>query len=331
MIAEIVEKIEIDREYTISHPDYFPLELPGELADKFDRLPLPLRTRYLTSQLGNYLYYLFFTRELRSCAELEILAQQPPQIENNSIDGIDIEFGYSLHESNLGTGYLDPDWQVVEIAQDGAIGVVKDELQIYLDRECDLPPAQQSAVIGDLVSIYLPKNLVGKDAYIAVGNAGVPDRSSAIEFYFNLTPAGAIALLKEFTTALNQPAIPFTLSILHHPDLFYRADVATLLISAQDEDLVAAKAIEFCQQHRAQCSTMFPIFTQQLTTGLAMAQICPDSADGFGRHRCGLVAGGIVASHFANRLSAAARMSAIEREFTNVGLNIAFPHLNPAG
>jgi HopA1 effector protein family len=326
-IQEAIELIEIDADLTIAHPDYEPLELSPELADRFDRLSPRLQTRCLISQYSNYLYDLFFTREWQSNAELEA-QEQSPAIENSDIDGIDVEFGYTLHENNLGSGYLDPGWQIIEITEDRTLGATKNELTLYLTPERDLPPHHRDAKVGDTVSIHLPKNLVGQDTYIAVGSEGMPSlQYPTLDFYFNLTPTGAVALLRECTTKLDRLAIPFTLSILHHPDLYHRCDTATLRFAASNYDKVQPLAIDFCQQHQPECRSILPMFVLPLAQGLGMGEL-PLPQDNFGLHRCELVAEAIVESYLAGQQSIEDKITAVERVFTESRFFFDRPHID---
>lgn len=161
-----------------------------------------------------------------SSKELDIIAKQPTQIKNNIINGIDIDLCIRLQQSNTSNGYIDPDWQVVAETNDELI-VVKDGLHLHIDRQQHLPKLPQAG-IGDLIPIYLPHNLVGRDTYIIIGNLGSPDRAKSVEIYFNFTPNAAVAIAQKLTSELNRLSIPFQFAILHDPALFYRYDAGTL-------------------------------------------------------------------------------------------------------
>ena len=55
-ILEIVDKIEIEQNFSVRHPDYPPLELEPALITRLDRISPQLQAKYLAIQVQNYLY-----------------------------------------------------------------------------------------------------------------------------------------------------------------------------------------------------------------------------------------------------------------------------------
>lgn len=329
-LSEIVEKIEINRDFTVSHPDYPPLQLSPELIVRFQQMPPLLQEKYAIDRLQNYLYDLYFTHSSISIQEIELAAQNPAQIANNTINGVDVDFYRQLQQTNSGTGYLDPDWQIIAETEADELIVVKDGLHLHINPDRHLPEQLHQATIDEIVPIYLPPSLVGKDTYIIVGNAGTPDRSSSIQIYFNFTPDAALAISRHLTPTLNKLGIPFQFAILHHPDLFYRYDGGTLWLSQSGYIAIQTVLAEIYQTHQAEFSPAVPLFTKQLAPGLSLAEV-PDTPGTFGMQRCELLATALFSAIECERTSPVEKLQAIDRQLANADINPLQPYLNPTG
>ena len=325
-IIEICQTIEISSDFTISHTAYPSLELSEEMIDKFSQSSTEAQSNLLKLQIQNYLYDIYFDRSLMSLDEIEIESEQPTLIQNNVIDGIDINFRQQLRQGNTGTGYFDPDWLVVANTDNHELIVAKDGLNLHIDPNLHLAK-NSSPEIGDSVAIRLPNNLAGQDTYIIVGNLGSPDRVSSVELYFNFTPAGAIAIATSLTHELNKLEIPFQFAILHNPDLFYRTDSGILLLSQSDYLATQNLIAQIYQAHQADFSPNIPLCTKQLAPGLALAEISTTSAN-FGLQRCELIATGLLAVISQQQLSATQKLDVIRQQFAVAGLDWFCPHLN---
>jgi HopA1 effector protein family len=327
IILEIAEKIEIGADFTVRHPDYLPLKLSAETIARFKQAPPQLQAKYLTVQVQNYLYDLYFDRSLFTIKEIESKAQQPILVQNNVVDGIDIEFHQRLQKSNTSNGYFDPDWQIVGAAANGELIVVKDGLNLHIDRSQHLAKDLKRSNVGDVVPIYLPHNLAGRDTYIMVGNFGSPDRSSAVELYFNFTPDAAVAISPNLTRELNKLGIPFEFAILHNPALFHRCDAGILLLPQAGYPAAQNILAQIYQLHQADFSPQVPLFTKQLAPGVGLAEV-PITAGTFGMQRCELLATGLLAAMEQDRASD--QLNTIHQHFTAAGIDWLYPYLNPA-
>jgi hypothetical protein len=328
ILTEIIEKIEIDKNFAVRHPDYPPLELRPDIIAKFQQKSLDLQEKYLIIQVQNYLYDIYFSHSLWSLQEIAAKAEQSTQIKNNVVNGIDINFYQQLKQNNTSTGYIDSDWQIVAETDSGELIVLKDELHLHIERQKHLPIYLQQATIGDVVAIYLPHNLVSQDSYIMVGNFGTPDRSQSVEIYFNFTPDAAISIAQKLTHELNKLGIPFQFAILHNPALFYCYDAGTLWLP-QAGYLAAQKVLaEIYQLHQAEFSDNIPLFSKQLAPGLGIAEV-PTTPDPFGMQRCELLATGLVAAMEQDLV--ADKFNTVCQEFTTAGIDWLQPYLNPSG
>ncbi|AFY91795.1 T3SS effector HopA1 family protein [Chamaesiphon minutus] len=314
VFVEIVNNIEIAPDLTISHPDYPPLTIDPDLYARFSQIPIPLQTKFLTDRVRNYLYNVYFTGSLPTIAATAAAAGLGSPITNNLINGVDIDFYRRLQQSNTSRGYFDINWRVVAETDDGELIISKDGLNLHVDRQHHLPPNFHNATIDDTIPIYLPHSLVGVNTYIMVGNAGSPqqrdlqadDDPLSVKVYFNFTPDAAVAIAQQLTSQLNQLGIAFEFAVLHDPAFFYRYDAATLWLSQANYLKAQPYLINIYQAHQSEFSPQVPLFTKQLAPGLAIAEVPLTTTDSFGRHRCELVARGLVSAELPTENSATA-------------------------
>jgi hypothetical protein len=334
ILAEIIAKIEIDENFTVAHPDYEALELTPDVIEKLHQALPQIRSKYLTTQVQEYLYDIYFSHSAIGLQELEITEQQQLQLTNNIVNGIDIHFYEQLRQSNTGEGYLDFNWQVVGETEDRELVVVKDGLHLHIDRQRYLDPDLAHVSIGSTIPIYLPPSLVGEDTYIIVGNAGTPkvyppnSGVKSLELYFNFTPDAAVAIAAQLTHELNSLKIPFQFAILHDPVLFYRYDAGTLRLDRAGYLAIQPVLTKLHQVHQAEFSTNVPLFSKQLAPGLGLAEV-PIAPVSFGMQRCELVAKGLIAAMEQDRTTAADKFELIQQQWTIAGLDLLQPYLNP--
>jgi hypothetical protein len=327
-IENIVNTIEISDNFAVKHPEYPPLELTPEVAERYQSLPSELRSKYLILQVQNYLHDIYFSGSLLTTQELERRSQQPVQIKNNIIDGIDVDFAVRLKNNNLSNGYLDPGWEIVDRESDGTVIVVKDGLYLHIDPRQHLPKDVKKITNGTIVSIYLPHNLLGVNSYIAVGNYGYPDRDRAIDFYFNYAADTAIAWEQKLIRELNKTGTPFQLEILFNPQDFHRQDAGILNVPQSAYERVKATIEQMYEKDRDGFSAPVPLFTKPLLPGIGMAETNPDR-ETFGLHRCRILATSLVEIYNSGPTDSKSRVNTIASSFQAAGLNLSQPYLNP--
>jgi hypothetical protein len=330
ILIEIVEKIQIGTDFSVRHPDYPPLEVEPEIVERFHKTPQLLQTKYLTLQVKTYLHDLYFSHSLKKIENIATAAEQSAKITNDKSEGIDLKFLQQLQQSNISNGYIDEGWQIVAEVNPEISIVVKDGLHVHIDRKRHLPKDFREAPIGTTVPIYLPNSLVGRDTYIIVGNAGKPDRSDAIEIYFNYTPTAAVAIALKLTRTLNKLGILFEFATLHHPELFDRYDSSTLCLPQTSYLSIQRILAEIYHAHQAEFSANIPIFTKPLAPGLALAEV-PTIASTFGIERCQILATGLLAATDSGYTLAADKLKIVHQEFATAGIDLRQPYLINAG
>ncbi len=248
------------------------------------------------------------------------------------------EFYERLHQNNHGTGYLDPGWKVLLREPDGSLALSKDELKLHIEYDhCSEPPTEY-ANIGELISISMPNNQLQNGFYIAMGNFGLEQQdirgkgSEIGQVYFNISPAGAIALMDCLTLELNKIEIPFSFQVLYNPEIYGRFDSGILCFQKKNYFLVREVLQTLYLKHKSYFEQKVPLFTKQLAPGLSVAEeptqkfACQES---FGMNRCQITANALLDAWRQGENSPHRRVDFIHQHFEDMGISLQYPYLNP--
>lgn len=339
-LQDIANNVQIQSNFCIRHPDYKPLELPEEVVARFQNLPGELQQKYLNLQLRSFLYGIYYSGSLQDTLAPDaetVGVALPPNLENNTFLGVDLEFYERLHQSNFSKGYFDLGWQVLRQESDGTLAVKKGELTLHIERDRHLKTSEQSAAISDIVTIWMPRNLMQNGFYVAVGNAGSADRSYlnsnpvTVRIYFHLTPEGAVAVMASLTQQLNNIKIPFNFKLLYNPADYKRYDSGVLYFERCQYPIVRQVLQRVYAENQEYFQTQVPLFTKQLAPGLAMAEE-PDrkftAQESFGMNRCQIVANGLLEAWHNGNDSPSVRMTSILQQFSFLGIDLERVYLN---
>lgn len=339
-LQDIASQVQIEPNFCIRHPDYKPLELPAEVVDLFQRLPLPLQHKYQALQLRSFLYGIYYNGSLRKAllaASDSTALNSQQDLENNTFQGVDLKFYEQLHARNRGKGHFDAGWQVLRQETDGTLAVKKDDLTLHVDPDRHLPPDQPSAAVGDFVAIRLPPNRVQSGFYLAVSNVNARDRSNSnkaewVRIYFHVTPEGAVALMDALTQRLNEIALPFQFKALYNPSDYDRYDSAVLYFEKSDYEAVRQVLQVVYPAQRSHFQPEIPLFTRFLAPGLALAEEPNQkfmTKESFGTHRCQIVANGLLDAWKNGNNTLDNRITAILQAFSRLEIDVKHPYLNP--
>ncbi|MBD1929922.1 hypothetical protein H6F74_27360 [Trichocoleus sp. FACHB-90] len=333
-LQDIVNNVQIQPNFYISHSAYKPLELPAEVVARFQRIPLELQNKYLSLQLQSFLYGIYYNGSMQAALAPDASSADPAlhqNLENNTFLGVDLEFYDRLHKSNTGDGYFDPGWQVLRQEPDGSLAVTKGGLTLHIEREQHLQPAEQSAAVGDSVAIRMPRNLVQNGFYMAVSNAGPDTHPQTVRVYFNLSPEGAVAVMESLTRQLNEIRIPFTFKVLYNPSDYGRYDSGVVYFEKSNYQTVRQVLRSVYAENQLHFRTEVPLFTKLLAPGLALAEE-PDckfaAVESFGMNRCQIVANGLLEARQNGDESPDSRMASIHQHFSLLGIDWQRSYLN---
>ena len=288
----------------------------------------------MSLQLQSFLYGIYYNGSMQAAlaanASSDNLALQQ-NLENNTFLGVDVEFYDRLHKSNSGEGYFDPGWSVLRQESDGSLAVTKGGLTLHIERDRHLQPTEQSASVGNLVAIRMPRNLVQNGFYMAVSDAGPDTHPQTVRVYFNLTPEGAVAVMESLTRQLNQIRIPFAFKVLYNPSDYGRYDSGVLYFEKSNYEAIRQVLKSVYTEKRSHFRTEVPLFTKLLAPGLALAEE-PDckfaTVESFGMNRCQIVANGLLEARATGDESPQSRMASIHQHFSLLGIDWQHSYLN---
>lgn len=287
-LEDVVAKIAIASDFTISYGDLEPLAVPSRLKEYLNQIAAKDLNRYLAAKLQKYIYNIFTTRvssksqnSLRKEAIKKENSESLPKTDyvNNANKWSKTKFYQELTQHNHGQGYEDPDWLVVKQVNDHW-HVTKNDLTLHIQpRHLVEPSAELSP--GKLVSLKMPPSLVERGIYIAVGEVGSANSNNQLslaedftmnQLYFNVGTGGALCLLDSLTRKLNQVRIPFTFRINYNETEFDRLDVVVLEFKSSDYDLIYSIVQTTYQDHQAYFRPEIPFFCKFLAPGLGFAE-----------------------------------------------------------
>jgi len=333
-LQDIANHVQIQPNFCINHPAYKPFEIPAEVVTRFQRIPLALQNKYLSLQLQSFLYGIYYNGSMQAALATDVSSDNlalHQNLENNTFLGVDLEFYDRLHKSNSGEGYFDPGWQVLRQESDNSLVVRKGGLTLHIKRDRHLQPIEQSASVGNLVAIRMPRNLVQNGFYMAVSDAGPDTHPQTVRVYFNLTPEGAVAVMASLTRQLNEIRIPFTFKVLYNPSDYGRYDSGVLYFEKSNYETVRQVLRSVYTENQLHFRTEVPLFTKLLAPGLALAEE-PDckfaAVESFGMNRCQIVANGLLSARQNGDESPDSRMASIRQHFSLLGIDWQRSYLN---
>jgi hypothetical protein len=327
-LTEIASNIEIHSDFRITDPEYDPIELPTAIKERFQQLPESARDTYLQVKLQTLIYDLYHHYSSDT--------QKVDKLENQAIKWSKSEFYHQLRINNHCDGHFEPDWLIIGTTEEGFLQVRKNDLTLHIRSDRHLLPSQQNAIVGDIVAVKMPPQLVESGYYIAVGSNGsindlYCDRT-IVDVYFHVNADGALALMDRLTVELNKIAIPFHFKVLYYPDAYQWCDGALLSFSRDDYCLVEPILADIYRQTQSYFQPQIPLFTKYLAPGLALAE--RPLVDGSlektrARYCCQLVAEGLINAWKAQELTPEEKLPYIYARFKRAEIDLAQPYLNP--
>ncbi|HEV7870451.1 MAG TPA: T3SS effector HopA1 family protein [Modestobacter sp.] len=163
----------------------------------------------------------------------------------------------------------------------------------------------------------------GSPSFVVTLGSAARDTASC---FLHLQPGTAPEVFARLVTALDGYGLDFRAELAGDPAGCIRTDTAVVTVDRSAASALARLALRMQQRAPFALAPSVPAFTRQLAPGVALAdEPGPDSP--FGRHRCRLVAAGLVAA--GHGAGPAARRAAVLRTLTAAGLDPVALHLNP--
>jgi hypothetical protein len=279
------------------------------------------RRSYLVSCLREELYCSFYCHG----------APVPARWGEPEPAGDDPWLANEMSRANSGRGSWEPDWTVERLDGENVV-VTSPNLRVRVPvRDCHAPNG--SLRPGATVSLRLPKELpaLSPGYYTVVSEAPADLEPSAgvVRVYWNITRAGAPALVGTLTSRLNGAGVPFRLKVADHRFRLERCDAAVLYVRADTFRALGEPLRDVAVALTTRLRRQIPAFTLELAPGVGLAED-GGGRESFGEHRCALLADGIVRAHEQGIASAGARVRAVADRFAEEGVGIDAPYLEPS-
>ena len=237
----------------------------------------------------------------------------------------------AMSRANSGRGGWEPGW-TVERVEDGEVVVAGSRLRTRIPIG-DCSASEDAIRPGAAVSVRMPKEIPawspGFFSVVSEAPADLRSAESVIRVYWNITRAGAPALVAALTSRLNTARTPFRLKVADHPARLDRCDAAVLYLSGPSFLALRDSLCGVASELAAHLPARVPAFTLEIAPGVAVAE-ADDSGESFGARRCALVAEAAVRAHEQQVSGVAARVEAVAARFAEEGVQIDAPYLEPS-
>jgi hypothetical protein len=293
-LENVVAKIAIASDFTITYEDLEPLEVAPRLKEYLNQItPIDLN-RYLAGKLQKYIYTILTTKissnpPSKSPSKSSSKSQTSLLKEENAEDvpktnyankWSKTKFYQELTQNNHGYGYEDTGWLVIKEVDDHW-HVTKNDLTLHVQPRHLVEPSAE-LYPGKLISLRMPPSLVERGIYIAVGDAGSANNTHRLnctedstiinQLYFNVETGGALCLLDSLTQKLNQVRVPFDFKINYNEAEFDKFDVVVLEFGSDDSEPIYSVVKTAYQDHQAYFRPEIPFFCKFLAPGLGFAE-----------------------------------------------------------
>lgn len=320
VLKDIVYRVEIRSDYSLTHPEHPSVELPPQMRSRFAHLPSQVRDNYLRVKLQQLLQQIYCLSQPKAESDLKI--------ENQAIKWSQSKFLPQLKQNNHGEGYFEPGWQIIGETEEGFLQVYKDELTLYIRPQHLIGTAR----LGDIVRVKMPPHRVEPGYYIAVGNAGGIDLAqpdnTVVNIYLNLSSQGALAMMDSLTTKLNAIAIPFLFQVLYREEDYIHFDTATISLFKNDYYHFMQIIKSLYREHQNYFRSSTPLFTKYLAPGFSIAEQ-PSLDISLATHRFQIIAEALIAAWQQKITSATDKLEFISDRFKQEKIGLKYPYLNP--
>ena len=227
----------------------------------------------------------------------------------------------------LRPGGWEPGWTVRRVDGDEAV-VERGGLRARA-RVGDCRADSGAIAPGAAVRVRVPNELpaFSHGFYTALGDAASATSEALVRVYWNVTPAGAPALVRTLVSRLNRAGLPFRLKVGDHPFFLDRCDAAVLYIGGESlpaVDAILRRVAEALDAHLPDSPGVH--VAVRVRRGARGGR---GDGESFGMRLCALLADSIVRAH-DGAIPADAQLDAIAGFFAEEGVDIDAPYLDPA-
>lgn len=292
------------------------------------KLPDNVRRAFTPTTARNYLLYNLQSRLYDSfyCTGSAVARPVPAPAYAQGAE----PFIEQLSRANRGRGFLQDGW-TVRALEGGYVAVARPDLALWVPPElCEAP--QGSITPGMEVGLRLPKEMTALSPgyYMAMGDRelGAEHFGQMLRVYWNVSPEGALTLMRLITERLNMICVPFRLKVVSSPHGFNRRDTAVLYMRKGNYGALRSILGGIYARLGDEVRHGVPALTRSLAPGLALAED-PGRGESYGLHKAMLVAEGLVRGFEAGAVSVTERLSYVEESLVESGTDPRRPYLKP--
>lgn len=332
IFQELASQIQIrSSNFSVSNPKCQEQKIPVDTLVQLKKLSQSVQDEYFVSLLQKTIFGIYFSGGLlqKKSQTAHINYEFEPK---DTASEVDWEFYEKLHYNNHGKGSWNPYFRVEKYEADGSIAVKKKGITAYINREHHLRLEEQSARIGDVVSVPRPSSHIRNHYYIAYGDLVYTWQHPSVFIYFNFSPKGAIALMGHLTEQLNVAKIPFDFNVLYNPSSYGRYNSGILRINKNSYEVTRQVLRTVYVKNKLHFQAHIPIFTKVLAPGLSLAERPKNEfrfLEGFGMNRCKIVAKALLEAHQKDDESPEAKIQYIAQHLERLEIDLERPYLNP--
>lgn len=332
ILQELASQLEIESSnFVVIHPKCQQQKIPADITAQLQQLPQNVQDEYLILLLQKLIFGIYYSGESLLKKNRGTQIDYETGLQDTPCE-VDWEFCDKLHKNNYGKGSWNPNFRVLRQEADGSLAVEKKGITIHIQPNLHLRLEEQSAAIGDVVSIPRPSSHIRNQFYIAYGDLVYTWSYPSVYIYFNFSSKGAVALMGHLTEQLNAIKIPFDFNVLYNPSNYGRYDSGILRINKDSYEVVRQVLQTVYAENESHFQTHVPIFTKVLAPGLALAER-PEKEfrflEDFGMNRCKIIANALLDAHNNSDESLEARIKYIRQHFKGMEIDLERPYLNP--
>jgi HopA1 effector protein family len=294
---------------------------------------LPAETRRLMDA-GSSRAYLLYNLQVQLYSDFYCVGEARPRLDSpmtTPLPGAS-PFTQALSSANAGQGAREPGWTLVG-EEAGALMVRREGLTLWVGPAEIYAASDGSLAPGAPVGVLMPKELLrlSPGFYMALGDSAFPVDGSErlVRFYWNLTSAGAPALIGLLTRLLNAERLAFRVKVVSDPGQYTRCDAGVLYTLRSDYERVSAIVAEAYSAVAGALKPATPALTKQLAPGLGLAEEPGEQMVSFGMSRCRLLAEAIASAAERGIDDAEQRLEVVSERFAQEGIDLDAPYLNP--
>lgn len=277
----------------------------------------------LAGELTNFLYQYCFSNQFTG----EIAKQGPQGWQS------DAAWMKTLSEANQSCERWEDGWQVASGMTSGQVVAKRGAIVRILSpgEFVNLTGSGMALAPGIELRVYVPRDsiTVQPGYYYAYGESlsDSADDLSVVRFYWNVSPEGAVQLLRLLSSKFNRWRTPFRFKTATNPARLARSDSGVLYVPRRYAVFAHELITEIHSGIREFLRPAVPLFTLGLARGLAFAED-PGTQESFGMSRCRLLAHGIWLAHEQGARTSEERLLSVQQYFGSQGISFERPWLN---